>query len=53
MKKRGGEKSSLKKYIYFDCDNYVSVVSKFQNGHDRGMVTRFPTPGNPIGYSVF
>ena len=28
-------------------------MREFQNGHGRGMVTMFPTPGNPIGYSVF
>ena len=51
--KRGGEKSLLKKYIHYDYDNYVGVMREFQNGHDRGMVTMFLTPDNPIGYSVF
>jgi len=51
-KKRGGEKSLLKKYIYFDYDNYVTVMNQFQNGQFEGD-KRFPTPDNPIGYSVF
>jgi len=55
-KKRGGEKALLKRCVYFDYNNYVEVMREFQKyGHDEGagVMTSFPSPGNPIGYSVF
>ena len=53
-KKRGGEKELLKRCNYFENKNYVEVMRGFQNGHEgANVMTSFPSPGNPIGYSVF
>jgi len=50
-KKRGGEKLLLNQCKYFDYDNYKAVMSEFQS--EDGAVSKYPSPKNPIGYSVF